>query len=283
MHTNSMKAHLLAAPAARLTRTPLIWHVRDILQEGWLQRLFVALAGILPTRVLAISHATALPFGGGRAGRRTRVVYNGVQPAPVEEGARRSRRAALGADDTQVLVAIVGQIADWKGQDVFIDAAASVAAAHDEARFAIVGSCLFPENERDFEAAQHERVIELGLDGRLVWAGQLEPIEPVMAALDVFVHASRLPEPFGRVIVEAMAQGTPVITTSIGAGPELVEPDTGFVIAPGDARALAAAVNALLEDPGRRAAMGTCAERRAAAFSIEATASGVLDTYASLE
>jgi glycosyltransferase involved in cell wall biosynthesis len=286
IHTNSMKAHVLAIPAAWIVRAPLVWHVRDILEEGGVVgRAFAAVAAVVPARVLCISRAVERPLTRATARGRTRVVYNGILAAPVDFDSVMKARECMGGPDAKRVVGIVGQIARWKGQDVFVEAAARIAGSDPSARFAIVGECLFPENEKQFEEAVRARSSEPALDGRVVWTGAIAPIEPVMAALDVLVHASRLPEPFGRVIIEAMAQGTPVVTTSIGAGSELVTPETGRIVPPGDAGALAVAITELLASlrlPEAAAAYADQCRKRAGEFGIAATANGVLDVYREL-
>lgn len=283
VHTNSMKAHLLASPAAFVARAALVWHVRDILSTGWLARSFSALASILPRRVLCISRAVEAPMVRATARGRTRVVYNGILSSPADPDAVLRQRERVGAMPSKPVVGIVGQIARWKGQDVFLDAASRIAAAVPEARFAVVGECLFPRNEGEFDQTVRARSAEPDLRGRVVWTGSVTPIEPMMAALDVLVHASRLPEPFGRVIIEAMAQGTPVVTTSIGAGPELVTDGTGRIVEPDDPAALAEAVCELLSagDHERELRAERC-RARAAQFSTRATAESVMAVYREL-
>jgi glycosyltransferase involved in cell wall biosynthesis len=163
-----------------------------------------------------------------------------------------------------------------------VEAAARLVANAPHVRFAIVGECLFPENEGEFEAATRQRSRDAGLADVMVWAGPAQPIEPVMAALDILVHASRLPEPFGRVIVEAMAQGTPVVTTSTGAGPELVPAEAGRLLPAGDAGVLAQTLGALVADRPGLAAMSQAARVAAQRFDISATAAHVLAVYAEL-
>ena len=282
VHTNSMKAHVLAVPAAVIRRRPLIWHVRDILEAGWLRRAFGTLGGLAPAAVICISNAVADSLATTPARRRLRVVHNGVRPVPPEPATVAAWREQLGAGHDDVVVGIVGQIARWKGQDVFLDAAARVAAELPTARFAIVGECLFPENEGDYETALHEQVARLGLGDRVTWTGSVDPVEPVMAAFDVAIHASRLPEPFGRVIVEAMALGVPVVSTTIGAGPELIPPGAGALVPPGDPIALADAILSIAPTRADAASHRAAAVAAAATFDISATGAAVLDVYRSL-
>lgn len=283
VHTNSMKAHLLAVPAARLGRVPLVWHVRDVLERSWLQRVFLVVARVGPRRIACLSEAAAEPLRIGALASKVRVVYNGIRLQPLEVDDVRAERTRFGAGDGDVLVGMVGQIAHWKGQDVFIEAAGILASRRPDLRFGLVGECLFPENEADYEAALKARIGELGLGDRLVWAGHLDPIDPVMAAFDLCVHASRLPEPFGRVVVEAMAAGTPVIASTRGAGPELVTPAVGRLVEPGDPVALADAIDELTADPAARAAASVAARAQAARFDISMTAAAVENLWDELD
>ncbi|MCA1839842.1 MAG: glycosyltransferase [Actinobacteria bacterium] len=287
IHTNSMKAHLLAAASARTRGIPLIWHVRDILRPGWLRRTFAFAAWRIPTKIACLSKAVTEQFSGSHALEKCVVVYNGIDlgRAEVSSEDRQTWRKRLGApSDQQVLVGIVGQIAAWKGQDTFIEAAAIVAQDPNikniDVRFTVVGECLFPENEAAYEGSIHARVTELGLESRWVWAGWSDSPESVMAALDVVVHASKLPEPFGRVIVEGMAAGTSVIASAEGAGPEIVLEGEGSVVVPGDPIVLAAEIAVYVKDPYKRTAVSEAARKGAERFSIEATAQAVLDIYA---
>lgn len=275
VHTNSMKAHLLAVVPCKVLRIPLIWHIRDILEPGWLRSLLLAVARWGPERIICISRATVRAFmDNSRAFEKVMLVYNGIHLRRFDVVANGWRRR-LGAQNGEVVIGLVGQIAWWKGQDVFVEAAGRLTSAHPKVRFAIIGDCLFPENESVFHEGVRKRAAELGLSDRLVWTGWVEPIPKVMAALDVSVHASRLPEPFGRVVVEAMAAGTPVVSTTNGAGPELVPAEAGCLVPPGDPEALASALEALIQDTSRRVGMSSAARRAAGRFDIAETAKGV--------
>lgn len=279
IHTNSMKAHLLMGVPARLLGVPLIWHVRDILAPGWLRGAFAALAWRMPARIVCISHAVRRQFEEVPAEARTRVVYNGIDRSRFEGRDAAAWRERLGASGDQPLVGIVGQIAWWKGQDVFIEAAPRVLEAVPDARFAVVGACLFPENEGAYEEHLHLRVRELGIEDRVVFSGWTDEPEAVMAALDVLVHASRLPEPFGRVIAEGMAAGIPVVASDEGAAPEIVGRTEGRVIPAGDPKRLADALIELLTDDVARARLGRAARSGAERFDISRTAQGVESVY----
>lgn len=279
VHSHSMKTHLLAIPAARLARAPHVWHVKDILQRGWLHRAFATLAGLTAARVVCISHAVSRQFSGTRAERRVEVVHCGLAPPVADTGAAAAAREFFGAAGGGPLVGLVGHTARWKGHDVFVEAAARLAADDPSVRFAVIAGCTFPENEGAFDAAVRARVAELGLADRLVWLDSVDDVAASMAAFDVFVHASRLPEPFGRVLVEAMAQGTPVVSTTLGAAPEIVPPAAGRLIEPGDPELLAATLADLLADRDKLTAMGEAARAEAARFDVAHAAEAMVTIY----
>lgn len=274
VHTNSMKAHLLTPLPALLRRVPLVMHVRDILPPGWLRSSLVA-ASAGARRVVCLSAAAARQFDGTRAASKTVVVHNGIELERFAGSLNRDVRASLGAPNGEVLVGIVGQIAHWKGQDVVVEAAARVVADHPRARFAVIGECMFPINEAEFDRAVRERARDLPV----TFAGWVEDVGSAVGALDVLVHASREPEPFGRVLVEGMAAGKPVVTTTIGAGPEIVPPEAGRLVAPGDAEALARALGELIADPAERARCGKRARAAAERFHIANTARAIEALY----
>ncbi len=251
VHTNSLKAHLLAGAAGRLAGARVVWHVRDHLAEPYLPAAAVRAvrlaARILPDRVVAVSASAARTVGRADVA----VIHQGVALPDLDERRR---------SDGPLRVGLVGRIAPWKGQDVFIDAAARLAGEFPEAEFLIVGAPLFGEDA--FEASLHQRVADAGVADRVRFLGFREDIWHVYRDLDVAVHASTQAEPYGNVILEAMASATPLVAAGAGGVLELVDDGrTGLLVEPGDADALAAAVGELLRSPDRRRALGAAGRR----------------------
>ena len=122
----------------------------------------------------------------------------------------------------EVLFGVFGRLQRWKGQDVFVEAAAEVARRHPQARFAIVGGSVFGL-EPEFLEGLKRRVAELNLVDRLVFTGFRKDVAALMAACDVVCHTSRVPEPFGLVVIEAMMLGRPVIATRGGGPSEIID------------------------------------------------------------
>jgi glycosyltransferase involved in cell wall biosynthesis len=206
-----------------------------------------------------------------------RLLYNGTPQRTVSSEDARAARAELGATDGEVVIGSFGRLQRWKGQDVFIAAARSVARERPQARFVVVGGATFGF-EADYAEGLKAAAAVPELEGKVTFTGFRTDVPRLMAACDVVCHTSRVPEPFGLVIVEAMALGRAVIATAGGGPSEIISsPQEGVLIAPDDPRALAATMRELIDDPDRRARLGDRGrERVRTQFSIDVMASTLL-------
>lgn len=188
--------------------------------------------------------------------------------------------ASLGVVAGDRPVVHVGRLTPWKGQDVLLRALPSLLERVPGVRVVLVGSATDAVG-RDFEAELRSLVVELGVADRVEFAGPRRDIPEVFAVAEVAVHSSTQPEPFGRVIVEAMAAGRPVVAAKDGGVPEIIDDGvTGLLVPPGQPEALAAAVGRLLADPAAAAAMGERAGRAARdRFGLAAHAQRVQAAY----
>jgi glycosyltransferase involved in cell wall biosynthesis len=275
VHANSLKALLYGGLAARLAGIPVVWHVRDRIADDYLPRAGVRLVGSLarhlPDAVIANSHETLERLHAASNGATRKfphaVVYD---PVDLRPGARPSY-------DGPLRVGMVGRIAPWKGQDVFLRAFAYAFEGGDE-RAGVVGAPLFGEEAFDRSLRQLTR--RLGLSERVDFVGFQEDIAGQLAQLDVLVHASRLPEPLGQVVQEGMRAGLPVVAADAGGPAEVIASgETGFLYPPGDVRALADALTTLAADPGLRVRVGAAAVASSRVFDPERVAPQVLDLY----
>ena len=273
IYANTQKAMIVAALAGRLTRKPVIWHLRDILSSdhfGRAQRwAAVRLANLWVSRVIANSTATAEAFvaaGGDRA--RVSVVYNGIDPAAFAPatGERQMRlRADLGLG-REPLVAAFGRLSPWKGQHVLIDALTLLPGVHA----LIVGAALYGE---DAYADELRRQVQAkGLAGRVHFLGFRRDIADLISLASVVAHTSVSPEPFGRVLVEGMLARRPVVASRAGGAVEVIEDGTsGLLVPPADPGALAGAVASLLNDEAKaRRIAANGHERARRLFSLQA-------------
>lgn len=288
VHTNSLKADMIGGIAARLARVPLVWHLRDRIEVDYLPRPAVRairlLCRILPDLVIANSNATMQTLGLSRrkraetihsgidAGSRMHVVHDGMQWRPGDS-------LLDGRAQGQRVIGLVGRISPWKGQDVFLRAAAIVRTRFPEARFQIIGAALFQEQE--YERQIHALAAELNLRPNVEFMGFREDIPALVAQMDILVHASTAPEPFGQVVIEGMAAAKPVIATNAGGVREIVvEGLTGLLVPMGDWHSMADAIYYLLDNPMVAMEMGRRGRERVGThFTIQNTAGKVQDVY----
>jgi glycosyltransferase involved in cell wall biosynthesis len=266
---NDTRALLYAALATPLGRHSYVWHVHDLFTGGdWFQ---AAALWTRPLRYIAISQAVADSLvGHGCPSDRISVVPNAVDTerfSPSVDGT--SFRAELGVTDETLVIGAVSRILPWKGLDVFVEAIARLGVTFPRTLFVVVGDIVQRTAHRDESVRYRERLSrlreELGLRERLILVGGRADMPTVMAGLDMLVHTA-IDEPFGRVLIEAMASGTPVVATHGGGVPEIVRDGaTGYLVAPRDPEALAARIRALA-DPATRDRMGRAGRERAVAL-----------------
>ncbi len=249
--------------------------MRDRIADDYLPSFAVRLvrgaAVRIPAAVIANSHTTLATLGDNNG------VPRFVVPSPV--AVPDSFRAMQEDDGTRdaLRIGMVGRLAPWKGQHVFLDAFAEAFRKGPE-RSVIVGAPLFGEDA--YQARLRRSVEVLGLDGRVVFTGFSEDVWSVLADLDVLVHASVIPEPFGQVIVEAMAAGLPIIATNAGGPAEIIRDGVdGLLYPPGDSAALAARLRTLAGDAALRARLGAAARETARSFTPDTAAAGVMEVY----
>jgi glycosyltransferase involved in cell wall biosynthesis len=189
----------------------------------------------------------------------------------------RAAREELGVTPDEVLVGVFGRLQRWKAQDVFIEAATRVAATHPRTKFVVVGGSVFGL-EPEYFAELRATVAARGLDARIGFTGFRTDVPRLMAACDVVCHTSRVPEPFGLVVIEAMSLGRAVIATRGGGPSEIVGSDQEGILVPADdPAALAQAITELVDDPERRRRMGEMARARVSPrFTIETMATNLL-------
>ena len=265
VHANTLKALFYGGAATRLARTPFVWHAHDRISRDYLPRPAVGLVrGVARTTargVIANSSATLATLGGLR--RRATIIPEPVGSQPFGERRTRSRGQPF-------VAAMVGRIAPWKGQDVFLRAFARAFTGGDE-RAVIVGAPLFGEEQ--YERSLRELVAELALGDRVELRGFSDDVAAELAEVDALVHASVIPEPFGRVIVEGMAAGLPVVAAGAGGPDEIVTDGVdGLLYPPGDVGELAVTLRRVATDRGLAERLGTAAVERARAFSPELAA-----------
>lgn len=286
IHTNSLKADIIGGLAGRLARRPVIWHVRDRIDEDYLPgsvvRIFRALCHIVPSHVIANSAATldTLSAGNPRTSNSLRSTFSNARMSVVHDGTHLPPLPQENGQDTDFFrIGLIGRISPWKGQHIFLQAAALVAKRFSNARFVVIGAALFGEDAYDRKVRELSR--SLGIENLVEFTGFCDDIQSAIAGLHLIVHASTTGEPFGQVIIEGMAAGKPVVATNGGGVPEIVEDrKTGILVPMGDATAMADAICEVLNDPEQARAMGALGRERVELhFTIERTAKSVENVY----
>jgi glycosyltransferase involved in cell wall biosynthesis len=271
VHTNTMKAHIIAAPAARLAGIPSVMHLRDMVPGAG--RVAVRLiAKTCSRQQIAISNALSRWY----AMPRTTVVSNPVDlsrytSVPDRTDARRQLGIPL---DGLPLLGIVGRINRWKGHDRFLRAAAAVN-AHVPIRCAIIGEARF--RDADFVPELHRLAADLGLAERTTFVPWLADPRAAYAALDVHCNCSER-EPFGRSIIEAAAAGVPTVAFDDGGAADIIEDgQDGRLVAAGDIDGFAQALLTLVRNSLVREQAGRRARDRSARFDAPQHARVVAD------
>jgi glycosyltransferase involved in cell wall biosynthesis len=253
--------------AARLAGVPCITHERS------LRRDFIARDRRLARKldaVICISSAVRENFIALGLGDLPLVtIFNGLDPAQIQ-ATRTSAdvRAEIGVAPDARLIGIVGRIVPWKGQEMVIRAMGLLREEFPDLECVLIGD--FSPNAVTHRERLAALTRELGIASRVHITGFRKDVANYINALDIQVHASIDPEPFGRVLLEAMALSKPLVASNGGAVPEIVMHEhTGLLFEPGNPAALAAALRTLLADRPRAAAMGAAGRARLLAeFSV---------------
>ncbi len=262
------KAHLYAAPAARLAGSPAVWWQHGVPEAGWLDLC----ATRLPARaVFCCSIAAQQAQQQLSPPRPTWVIYPAVDlerfdperlPTPAEA------RVQLGLPTHGPLIGILARLQRWKGLHVFLESAARVLQVYPEAQFVILGDPHF--SEPDYLTELIEQARQARISEQVHFAGYQTEIPLWMQALDVVVNASVGPEPFGMTIIEAMALSKSVVATRQGGPLEIIsDGKDGLLVQPDDAGALASAILHLIEHADSRRVIGKSARQRAQQFSTD--------------
>jgi len=272
----SAKTHLYAAAAARRSRrrtgTACLWWQHAIPNGGWLDRVATA----LPARSIGCSsHAGAAAQHRLRPRRETIVVHPGAEERASES--RVTLQAELAIPAGRIVIGIVGRLQPWKNQHRLLEAVALLRAEGMPVHALVVGGSAYglsPEYARAVEAA----AASADLAGAVTLTGQVADARRLIGAVDVLVNASD-GEPFGIVLIEAMAAGVPVVAVGHGGPAEIVEHErSGLLVDSSDAQALATALRRLVCDTELRQRLGAGGHQR---FTEQFTVEHMADTFAS--
>lgn len=247
IHTNDIHSAQYSVLAAKLARVPCILHTRNTGLAGWLgwkNSLIFKIA----TKIIAISREvkeSLLEIG--VAADKIQIIHNAVDLDEfnlVISG--KPYRDEIGVADGESLIGVVGRIVPHKGQDIFIQAIPDILNFFPNAKFTIIGEDSTPNG--DFIIQLRQLIAELKLEAKVCFSGFKANVPQIMKALDVLIVPS-LSEPFGRVVIEAMAAKTPVVASRVGGIPDIIENGVNGILVPlKNPKAISEAVIRLLSD-----------------------------------
>lgn len=286
VHANSIRAGLVSLPAARLIRIPAVVHVRDRLPRTAVADASLRLIATGAQALVVNSRYTADGVRAVTPRGRLRVVHNPVDLSRfcAAKAGRADMRTRLGVAEGALGLAVIGQITPWKGQ---LDAIRMVALLRDRgviAQLLIVGEAKFTSAATRYDnrayQAELERLIESeALGDRVRLLGERADVPAIMGALDALLVPS-WDEPFGRVVVEAMAAGTPVIATEVGGPAEIItDAIDGILLAPRTPSRWADAVERLAASPELQSRLARAGARRANDFALAKHVTAMCEVY----
>ena len=275
VHTHSSKAGILGRLAAALARIPIVIHTphghvfyghfNPLFSKIflWIEKLFA----LYTDRIIALTQGEKedyLNFSICES-HKLLTVHSGVD---VHRYMRHKidvieEKLALGLQPNGIVIGFVGWLFPIKGPMYLLNAMSKVWVEHPEVSLVFVG-------KGDLDVDLRSRVLDLRADDRVKFLGWRDDIETIMQVFDLLALPS-LNEGMGRVVVEAMAAGKPVVASNVGGIPDLVvHGQTGFLVPPADEDALAGAIAHLLNDPEQRKKMGVMGRLHSHRFSLAA-------------
>ena len=286
VHTNGFKMHLLGAHSVP-ARTPLIWHIHDFVSTRPLMSRLLRAHGRRCAAAIAVSRSVAEDI---RAALGPNLPIATIPNAiDLQRFAAHGSRLDLDhlaglptAPDGTLRIGLVATMARWKGHEVFVRAIGLLPRTH-AIRAYVIGGQQYETGGSESSLPELRRLAQsLGLEGRVGFTGFIAGVPAALRALDIVVHASTEPEPFGLVIAEAMACGKATIVSAAGGAAEMVTDGVdALTYQPGDTARLAQLISVLASDPGLRKKLGSAASSTAARrFGRERLGPQLLPVYA---
>jgi glycosyltransferase involved in cell wall biosynthesis len=288
VHANTTRASLLAI-AARRRRLPILAQIRDWSPDGWMPRAVNGFVSVGADLVVANSGYVAGQFARLPKRRPVEVVHDPVDLAAFQPSASRrdQERRTLGIKPPTVVLVVVAQLTPWKGQDDAIRALAELRRRGRDVTLLLTGSVIFSGGGTNFDNVAYARGLhqladELGVSDRVRFLGERADVPAVLDAADIALLPSWR-EAYGRIAVEAMAMGLPVVATDIGGPPELVrEGVDGLLLRPREPVLWAQRIEPLVDDAELRARISRAARERSRQFDVPERMRQLLSIYRDL-
>jgi glycosyltransferase involved in cell wall biosynthesis len=256
VHSNGFKMHILGAVACK-GKTPLVWHVRDFVSSRPVMALLLQWYANRCARAVAISEAVAQDLRSVAPKLKIETIYDGLdldEFNPSGPSLDLDQLSGLPPAESGTLrVGLVATYAWWKGHRTFLRGLALLPKELSVRGYVIGGEIYKTSGSQHTLSELRAMAAELDIADRVAFTGFVPQPSAAIRALDIVIHASTEPEPFGRVIVEAMACGRPVITSGTGGAAELVNDEQNALLhRAGDPASLAKAIERLITQPELR-------------------------------
>jgi len=259
IYANGSRAAFYGGLAGRITHVPVIWHCRMTERDNYLDPILTRLSHF----IIANSKATALRFKKDLSWK-VKVVHNGVNLEWLRE--KRIEKPDLVQEEWKVIL-LVSRISRWKRHDLALAAFERIASSDPNAHLVCVGAQDLLESQ--WWAFLQQKSFRSPFSSRIHWIGPVDDVRPWYRAASILLLPS-MNEPFGRVLVESMAVGVPVVAIRSGGVPEIVRHgQDGLLVTNGDGWDLGSACLRLLEDGAFRKRLGQSCKERAETFSLE--------------
>ncbi len=265
VHTNTSSV-LGGGIAARLLGIPHLWHLREmIMKPRWLWRFLSTFIFLFSHKVLAMSEAIknhCLDGSYWKKVEKIEVLYDGIDTeyfSPSVSG--NGFRKEIGISEGDLLVGMIGRMNRWKGQEYLLEVATEILPRHPGVTFIMVGDAYQGEEV----LVEHlKKQIELKtLDGRVILMEFKKNVSAIHSAIDIYVHPSILPEPFGLVVAEAMSTSKPVVANDLGGVREIIlNGQTGYLVTPKNRIQMVKAIEKLIASKELRERMGQAGRKR---------------------
>ncbi len=256
LHTNGFKMHIAGA-LARPAESTLIWHVRDYVSTRPVMSRVLPMLRARCALAIANSRSVAADVAKCCPGLEVRTAYDALDLNEFSAAGTSLDLDTLAhlppAPDGTIRIGMLATMAKWKGQEVFLEALARLS-SESRVRGYIIGGALYETDGSQYSVDYLRRAsVKLGVAGRVGFTGFVNDPAAAMRALDIVVHASTRPEPFGLTIAEAMACEKPLISTAYGGASELVTDGVNsLIVPPNDAARLAESIDRLAGDAALR-------------------------------
>jgi glycosyltransferase involved in cell wall biosynthesis len=269
VHANSVRAGLVATLATIGLKQAVVWHIHDLLPRHPLTIIIRAIAlGSRRTRIIAVAQASADRLTANIASlrRRTMVVPNAVDLDNLGANSARANasriRRELQIERDAPLIGMIGRLTPAKGQLEMVKLFPRIRGHFPNARLVIVGAPAF-NDEHDYQQLLKQTIAELNLSDRVHMLGARDDVGDILQALDLLVVNSAS-EACSLVLLEAMASVTPILATSTGGTPEIIEHETnGWLVTFGEEDQLLNGVTTMLNDKALRQRLSLQARQNA--------------------